>query len=215
MQTELITYYRQRAAEYERVYDKPERQNDLTRLRALVTSAFERHHVLELSCGTGYWTECIAPVAASVLACDAAPEVLEIARGKSWGAAHVEFVQADSYALPEFGRRHTAAFAGFWWSHIPKCRLEGFLSGLRSRLKPGAKVMFIDNRYVEGSSTPVSRVTTEGDSFQQRRLEDGSIHEVLKNFPSKDELLQAVAGEGSSVEVQLTDYFWVLSYEVP
>jgi hypothetical protein len=67
--------------------------------------------------------------------------------------------------------------------------------------------------YVEGSSTPISRIDDAGDSFQQRRLEDGSIHEVLKNFPSKEELLDAVTGVASSVEIMFTEYFWVLSYE--
>ena len=212
MRTDLVSYYRQRAREYERIYAKPERQSDLVRLRAIAGSAFRGHQVLELSCGTGYWTEAIAPVAESVLACDLSPEVLEIARDKNWGSAQVEFLQADSYALPDFERRFSAAFAGFWWSHIPQRRMEGFLADLHSRLAPEAKVMFIDNRYVEGSSTPISRVDQAGDSFQQRRLDDGSVHEVLKNFPSEEDLRRSVAGLASSAEVILTDYFWVLSY---
>jgi SAM-dependent methyltransferase len=213
MRTDMITYYRQRAGEYERIYAKPERQGDLARLRAIVEAAFSGHHVLELSCGTGYWTEAIASEAMSVVACDVSLEMLEIARSKDWGSARVEFVEADSYALPDFGWRHSAAFAGFWWSHIPRRRIEGFLAGLHARLKRGAKVMFIDNRYVEGSSTPISRVDKDGDCFQQRRLENGSIHEVLKNFPSKEELLCTVAGVTSSAVVTLTDYFWVLTYD--
>ena len=113
MRTDMVTYYRQRATEYERVYAKPERQSDLVRLRAIVGAAFRGRHVLELSCGTGYWTKVIAPVAESVLACDVSPEMLEIARGKDWGSAQIEFFQADSYALPDFGRLYSAAFAGF------------------------------------------------------------------------------------------------------
>jgi len=208
----MVTYYRQRANEYERVYAKPERQGDLARLRAIIGAALAGRHVLELSCGTGYWTEAIAPVAESVLACDISPEVLQIARGKSWDSAEIEFLQADSYTLPDFERRFSAAFSGFWWSHIPKRRIQVFLADLHSRLEHGAKVVFVDNRYVEGSSTAISRVDEEGDSFQQRRLQDGSIHEVLKNFPSEEELLRAVSAVALSVEITLTDYFWVLSY---
>jgi ubiquinone/menaquinone biosynthesis C-methylase UbiE len=150
MRTDMITYYRQRAGEYERVYSKPERQIDLARLRAMVGAAFGGHHVLEVSCGTGYWTEVLAPVARSVVACDVSPEVLEIAHGKSWGAAQVEFLQADSYALPDFRHPRSAAFAGFWWSHVPRRRVGEFLSGLHSRLERGAKVMLIDNRLCRG-----------------------------------------------------------------
>lgn len=211
--TDLIAYYRRRAAEYERIYAKPERQADLARLRSLVAATFRDHAVLEIACGTGWWTEAIAPVARSVTACDINHEVLAVARAKEWGCARVEFLAADSYALPDFGRRHSAAFAGFWWSHIPKRNLADFLSGLHAHLAPGAKVIFIDNRYVEGSSTPVARVDESGDSFQQRRLDDGSVHEVLKNFPTEAELLHAVAGCATSPEVILTDYFWALRYE--
>ncbi len=212
MHSDIVTYYRKRAGEYERVYAKPERQGDLAKLRSIVREQFRGHRVLEVSCGTGYWTEAFAPTAHSISACDLSPEVLEIARAKDWSSARVEFVQADSYALPDLDRRFSAAFSGFWWSHIPRRRLSEFLSGLHAKLEPGARVTFIDNRFVEGSNTPISRTSPDGDSFQQRRLEDGSVYEVMKNFPSEAELLRTVADIASSPEVILTDYFWILSY---
>ena len=71
--------------------------------------------------------------------------------------------------------------------------------------------MFIDNRYVEGSSTPICR-TDSGDTYQLRQLEDGSSHEVLKNFPSDEELLLAAANVGAQAKVTMLDYFWILTY---
>lgn len=215
METDMVAYYRARAAEYERIYNKPERQIDLHRLHVLVQEGFRGHHVLEVSCGTGYWTESLARVSRSITACDINEEVLAVARNKSWGSACIKFIQADSYTLPDFASRHSAAFSGFWWSHIPKRKLVIFLQGLHARLNHGAKVMFIDNRYVAGSSTPVSRVDEHGDSFQNRRLADGSVHEVLKNFPSESELLQSVAELAATPQVITTDYFWVLTYTIP
>lgn len=214
MRTDMIDYYRRRAREYEAIYAKPERQRDLAHLRGVVAEALRSHRVLEVSCGTGYWTEAIAPVADSVVACDINAAVLEIARAKDWGSAAVEFREADSYALPDFGRGFSAGFAGFWWSHIPRRRLGAFLTGFHAQLAPGANVLFIDNRFVAGSSTPVSRTDAEGDSFQQRVLQDGSVHEVLKNFPSREDLLHSVAGAAAAAEVILTDYFWALSYRL-
>ena len=35
-------------------------------------------------------------------------------------------------------------------------------------------MVFIDNRYVEGSSTPISARDDEGDTYQDRTLEDGA-----------------------------------------
>ena len=72
--------------------------------------------------------------------------------------------------------------------------------------------MFLDNRYVEGSSTPLSRTDAGGDSFQLRKLQDGSLYEVLKNFPAAEELKLAMAGRATAVEVTLLDYHWILSY---
>lgn len=51
---QLAGYYAARAAEYERIYDKPERQAELQRLRALIPAYLAGRSVLEIACGTGY-----------------------------------------------------------------------------------------------------------------------------------------------------------------
>ena len=79
---------------------------------------------------------------------------------------------------------------------------------------PGARVVMIDNRYVEGSSTPIAETDAAGNTYQRRRLDDGSTHRVLKNFPSPHELRTAVDGHGVDVEVVEWTYFWGLSYRV-
>ena len=66
----LEKYYASRAAEYERIFDKPERQSDLARLRKDIPALFKGERVLEIACGTGYWTPLIAEQAESVLATD-------------------------------------------------------------------------------------------------------------------------------------------------
>src|SRR5687767_8959260 len=63
---QLATYYAKRASEYERIYDKPERQADLRALEARIRKMVAGRKVLELACGTGYWTDLIAPEAAQV-----------------------------------------------------------------------------------------------------------------------------------------------------
>lgn len=214
MKTDMVGYYAKRAREYEQIYAKPERQAAVRRLRDRCAEAFRDHHVLEVSCGTGYWTEAFAPTARSVLACDINPEMLAVARSKDWAGAAVEFIEADSYALPEFGREFSAGFSGFWWSHVPKKKIRSFLDGFHAKVGRGALVTFIDNRFVEGSSTPISRTDAQGDSFQQRRLGDGSLHEVLKNFPSCEELLATVSDVADDADVTTTHYFWILRYRL-
>jgi demethylmenaquinone methyltransferase/2-methoxy-6-polyprenyl-1,4-benzoquinol methylase len=208
----MVRYYAKRAAEYERIYEKAERQEDLRWLRDFVERAFAGAHVFEAACGTGYWTEVVARSAASVVAVDINEEVLAIARFKPIDTRRTMMLRADAYALPLRPQRFTGGLAAFWWSHVPKAKLHDFLRGFHRIFSPGARVVFIDNAYVEGSSTPISRTDEHGDTYQQRGLDDGSRHEVLKNFPTESELRAAVHGMATEVRVELLRYYWVLSY---
>jgi ubiquinone/menaquinone biosynthesis C-methylase UbiE len=209
----METYYERRAAEYEKIYDKPERQADLARLRADLPALFKGERVLEIACGTGYWTPLIAAQAQSVLAVDAVEDVLAIARAKDYPSSNVRFEQVDAYALPAWPEKFSACFAGFWWSHVPLAKLDSFLSNLHQRLEPGARVVFLDNRYVEGSSTPISRRDADG-SYQLRRLGDGSSHEVLKNFPDAAEMQSHLAPYATEIRFQPYEYYWVATYRI-
>jgi len=209
----MQAYYARRAAEYEKIYDKPERQADLARLREDLPAYFKGARVLEIACGTGYWTPLIAARAESVLAIDAVEDVLAVARSKSYRASNVRFEQADAYALPAWPEKFSACFAGFWWSHVPLGRIEGFLRNLAARLETGARVVLLDNRYVEGSSTPISRRDADG-SYQLRRLADGSGHEVLKNFPTAEEMQTRLAPHGTEVRFVPYEHYWVATYRI-
>lgn len=211
---ELADYYARRAAEYERIYAKPERQADLAALRARIAGLCAGRRVLELACGTGYWTDLIAGTAAQVTAIDVNDEVLAIARSKPNGGK-VEFVRASVHGIPDFGRAHDVLFAGFWWSHVPLGGMDGFLAGALQAVAPGALAAFLDNRYVEGSSTPVSRRDAEGNSYQARALADGSTHEVLKNFPDESDLLRRASRHGWGAHVDLLPHYWLLTWWAP
>ncbi len=208
----MVQYYAERAAEYERIYQKPERQDDLRELRRFVESAFLGRDVFEVACGTGYWTGVVAGSAASVLATDINDEVLAIARGKPIAPQRVSFRRAEAYSLQSGSQPCTGGLAAFWWSHIAKSRLREFLTSFHRVLAPGARVVFLDNVYVEGSSTPISRTDDAGNTYQLRTLNDGSAHEVLKNFPSEIELREAVRGIATNVRVEFLRYYWILSY---
>ncbi len=212
---DLANYYAKRASEYERVYTKPERQADLSALRARIGRMFSGRNVLELACGTGWWTPVIAQSAAKVTALDLNDEMLEIARGKEVPAGKVEFVKGSAFEIPEFGRVHNALFAGFWWSHVRLEELDSFLHDAVGALAPGALLGFLDNRYVEGSSTPVARRDAQGNGYQSRKLEDGSVHEVLKNFPDEGELIRRASRHGWGANVELLEHYWLLSFWSP
>jgi len=212
---DLASYYAKRAAEYERFYDKPERQGEYAALRERVAGLLAGRRVLELACGTGYWTRVMAATAAEVTALDFNQEVLDVAASKNLPKDKVTFGIGDAYAPPDLGRRHDALFAGFWWSHVLLQDLDSFLRGALNAVAPGSLIAFLDNRYVEGSNTPVSRCDAQGNTYQARKLEDGSSHEVLKNFPDDAELLRRASAHGTQAKVEDFKYFWLLSWRAP
>lgn len=206
------TYYAARAREYERVYGKPERQAELARLREEIPAFFADLAVLEVACGTGYWTQYIAQAARSVCATDLADETLAVAREKALAPDRVAFHVADAMHLPASLGTFEAAFCGFWWSHVPRASVAAFLDSLHARLMPGSRVMLLDNLYVEGSSTPVSRRSASGDTWQMRHLADGSTHEVLKNFPAESELRAHLGARATDLQYSASRHYWVLTY---
>jgi protein-L-isoaspartate O-methyltransferase len=205
--SDLADYYRDRATEYDAVYDKPERQEDLARLRALLPPLVAGRSVLELAAGTGYWTTALSASAQSVLATDVNDETLAVARTRSYGLGDVRFQVADAYDLGAVPGRFDAIFAGFFWSHVPRADVRRFALALIDRVEPGGVVIFADNRYVEGSNHPLTRTTPDGDTFQTRSLSDGRTFEVLKNFPTVAQFTADVA----PAQVSWTDltYFWL------
>ncbi len=211
---DLANYYARRAVEYERIYWKPERQADLRALEARFRELFAGRKVLELACGTGYWTDVFAAQAAQVTALDLNEEVLDIARSKS-NTGKVEFVRGSAFEVPDFGRAHDALFAGHWWSHVSLEGVDAFLEAATRAVAPGALMAFFDNRYVEGSSTPVSRRDAQGNTYQARRLDDGSSHEVLKNFPDEGELIERASRHGRDARVELLPHYWLLTWQAP
>jgi ubiquinone/menaquinone biosynthesis C-methylase UbiE len=207
-------YYSKRAAEYEQIYQKPERQHELEWLRSRIPAIFRDRTVLEVACGTGYWTQYIARTAAKVHACDINDSVLEIAREKPIPKGRVNFFKADAVSLEGVPAGCDAAFAGFWWSHVKKSELAKFVQNLASKLEPGAVVAILDNQYAEGSSTAISRRDAEGNTYQLRHLANGEQHEVLKNFPTADELREAVRQVAREAHLESLTYYWLLVFHL-
>jgi SAM-dependent methyltransferase len=211
---ELLAYYAHRAHEYEQIYAKPERQIDLARVRTWLRQALAGERILEVACGTGYWTAEVASVAVAMVATDASPKVLLLAQQKEYPPDRVRFELADAYTLAHVAGTFTAGFAAFWWSHVPRERQTEFLASLHGRLGAGAKVVLLDNRYVAGSSTPIVRWDAPGNSYQHRRLADGTEYEVLKNFPTGPDLEAALIPVAQDLNVMEFEYYWGASYRV-
>ncbi|WLI90312.1 class I SAM-dependent methyltransferase [Massilia sp. R2A-15] len=204
-------YYAKSASVHDQVYDKPERQQDLAQLRTHVAGALRGHVVLELACGTGYWTSIIAASADSVVAVDINPEMLALAVSRGLPAGKVKFRVADAWNLPDDLGSFTAVFIGFWWSHIKREQQEKFLAHLRSKVGKDVVIVLADDAYVEGSSPTVARTDLEGNTYQILATPDGERYEIPKTYPSDSALRKKLASSVRELKIVRLEYYWMLT----
>lgn len=209
----MHAYYAARAPYYDEVYLKPERAADLAFLSSALPARLASLNTLEVACGTGFWTQYIAPHCAQYLATDGTAEPLEFAKLRP-GCGHCRFEIADAYALPASLGQFQAAFAGLWFSHVARQRRAEFLHSLHARLEPGALVVLIDNSSVQCKDFPIVETDADGNTFQMRPLKDGSQHRVLKNFPHEAEMLALLPAGATALEWRLLDNFWLFAYRL-
>ena len=218
---ETARYYAARAPEYDLSAGYLTLDADPVRVakKSRYQQLFRGHDVIEIACGTGYWTEVLAETAKSVVGIDVNPEMIDRAQSRCEQLPHVKFRLADAYNLgPETGT-FTAGFAVWWCSHIPRSRVGEFLRSLHRRLTPGAPVLFSDQlEYdvprVDGMATQ-RREDSNGDTIERRILSDGREYDIVKNFPTERELVAAVSGFGSGIQYREWpgEKHWELTYK--
>ncbi len=211
-------YYGNRASEYEEVYrrDDPVRQKELGRIARVMKRYLRGKRVLEVACGTGFWTEKLSAVAAGIVGVDVSREMLELAKRKRY-VCPVDFVIGDSYCSAFKRGSFDACVAGFWFSHVPKQRVGEFFEGLRSVLAGGSRVFLFDNVFVPGVGGELVRKTGDVDSYKLRRLGEGREFLVVKNYYSAAELVDVLGpfARDFSVEsnVWFGDCYWYAFFE--
>jgi ubiquinone/menaquinone biosynthesis C-methylase UbiE len=206
-------YYRGRATEYDEFYQVGRRKEDLKSLRNWLTGQVQGKTILEVAAGTGYWTEVAAPVAKAITATDYNPETLAIAAQRRLGP-HVTLLSADAYRLPELATVFDVGMAMLWWSHVDIRKRAGFLNQFASWLMPGSLILMIDQFYVEGLSNPISRTDQWSNQYTVRTLTTGVSYEIIKNYPTDDELRDTFSELCEDITVSRLSEFWTLSARV-
>lgn len=208
----LVLYYAHRAGEFEEAYRIPERQADLSQLADLLRELVAGERVLEVACGTGYWTQIMARTATSILATDINEPMLALARERVYGRVRVEFAEADAWHLENLANGFTAGVAMFWWSHLPRSRIRVFLTGLHVCLQPDARVVFADHLQTDCRWMPPVRVDEEGNTYQRRWLHNGEVFDVIKNYPDESEVRADLAGLATDIHYTRLASVWLLDY---
>jgi ubiquinone/menaquinone biosynthesis C-methylase UbiE len=214
-----LAYYRARAEEYDDWFLRRGRHDrgpewnrrwfsELEDIRQELGRFGPAGRMLELACGTGLWTVELARHATSVTAVDASPEVLEINRARLREAGRetaVRYVEADLFDWrPDAA--YDAVFFGFWLSHVPPERFEAFWELVRSALRPGGRVFFVDSL---GPETPDEKERRSRDPQGHttiRRLDDGREFRIVKVFYDPAALETRLADLGWNVSVHTTEH---------
>jgi SAM-dependent methyltransferase len=173
MSGDLVKYYKDRAKEYEQVYEwrDPRRQEEQDLMGAEMMNFFSGMDVIDIGCGTGYWTQIISETAKSIM-------------------GPTEFKVMDAYRIDYPEKTFGGALTSFWLSHVRREDLDGWIKQMHRILKPGARVFVSDNAFIEGVGGDLVSKPGDPNTYKLRTLNDGSKHLIVKNYFTKDELLE-------------------------
>ncbi|HEY5799625.1 MAG TPA: class I SAM-dependent methyltransferase [Burkholderiaceae bacterium] len=203
--------YKIAPASIEEPYHVEERLDDLEELQDRVAELAEGQKVLELGCGTGYWTEILAEGADEICATDLCADALTLAATRELD--NTEWMEADAYAIPDEVLVHQPKllFAAGLWPQIPREVQESTLKHWRARLGADTHLVLIGESYVEGVSATIARTDLQGNTFQIQVLPDGSRTEVMYNFPSDSTLRKRLAPLVRELRVTRLEHYWMLT----
>jgi demethylmenaquinone methyltransferase/2-methoxy-6-polyprenyl-1,4-benzoquinol methylase len=233
-----IAYYRAHAPMYDDWWFRRDRydlgdafrlgwETEIAAVQAFLDDLGGLGEVLELAGGTGNWTAELVGRADGVTVVDAAPEAVAIARDKVAGP--VEWLIADIFEFRPT-RRYDTVFFSFWLSHVPEHRFDEFWGLVAECVRPGGRVVFVDNAHPSHGRhvVPHRRFRWDGDAVGGTRVEgidsvtnlktgistrtaaDGDTYDIVKVWWEPD-ALQARLGElGWEFHVALTD--WAFLY---
>ena len=218
-----VAYYRARAPEYdewflrENRYDHgPEHRRewfrDIEEIRTALRSTVRDAKVLELACGTGLWTECLAEQNSHILAMDASPEVIAINRERV-RSANVAYQLADIFSWAP-SETFDVVFFAFWLSHVPASRFDAFWSMVQAALRPGGQAFFIDS-VLETTSSARDHGPVDRSGVVHRKLNDGREFDVVKVFYEPGELERRLVDLGWRGWVRPTTKFFLYGSVTP
>lgn len=212
----LIEYYSKRAKEYDEIYYRPDkiRLREQKFIAEYIKKIFKGKYVLELACGTGFWTRYLLKSARKILATDYSNNMLEIASRRLAKNFNTILLKADAYNPPISFPKYNAAMVNFWFSHIPRKRIKKFLATLHSRLSKNSVVIFIDGVYIEGLGGELILKDKHKDSFKRRTLNLGEQFDILKNYYSEEELKAIFSKHSKRLEIKYLTNFWIVKYQI-
>jgi SAM-dependent methyltransferase len=212
-----IEYYEARSREYDewffrigRYYKGEENKRqwytEAEAVREVLGSSHPSGRILELACGTGIWTDYLAPLADELVAVDVSPTSMELNRRRV-KSDKVRYIQADLFSWRPT-ERFDYVFFGFWQSHIPSNRLESFWGLVAEALAIGGRVFFVDS-LPDQDATARDHASIDRGGRARRKLNDGSEYEIIKVYYRPEELERRLHNWGWRGFVRATEHFFL------
>jgi len=178
-------YYDRRAAEYDQWYmgtglfaerDRPGWHAELAQLCATI-ARLEPAATLDVACGTGFLTRHLR---GQVTGLDQSRRMLDIASERMPEAT---VVQAEALPLPFPDGTFDRVFTGHFYGHLEDGERTRFLD---EASRVAAELVVVDSHEQPGH---------EPEEWQQRTLNDGSVHRVYKRYFTGAGLAAELGGE--------------------
>jgi SAM-dependent methyltransferase len=227
---EQIQYYRARTPEYDEWFYRQGRYyrgeahkkqwlSEIATLEAALSDTQPQGNILELACGTGLWTQHLAPVAYHLVAVDASPEALAINQHRIYQQINqqgenqlkrqpvIDYVEADLFQWKP-AQQFDFIFFGFWLSHVPADHWTNFWDMVQTALKPQGQIFFVDS-LLNQASTAQDHIHLNQQGYAERKLNDGRTYRIVKRFYLPAELQAQLQDLGWQGQIQQTPNFFL------
>jgi ubiquinone/menaquinone biosynthesis C-methylase UbiE len=189
LQREMLTYYDERAEEYDLVYEGKgpaiRRYADQYRQNTAevceIVAGFGRGHLIDIACGTGFWAPHYARNCERFTFVDQSAGMLAECkkRVEELGLTdRCRFVQGNVFDVALEPAAYDCALVGFLLSHFTREQEDAFFQKLRTILKPVAQLMIIDSYWSERRKAGGKK--REGE--QERILNDRRAFTIYKKY---------------------------------
>ncbi len=216
---EQIDYYKKRAYEYDQWfmrtgrYDKGTNLNkrwfdEIKELKEILHKFKPNGEILELACGTGWWTTELARYANSITAIDSSHEVLAINKIKLANSDCAITYQQQNLFNWKPQKKFDVVFFSFWLSHIPPLYFENFLTKVSNSLKPNGRLFIIDS-LLEQTATAHDQSFDNNKHINKRKLNNGKEFEIVKIFYEPKILQEYLLKLGFNITVKTTNKYFL------
>jgi len=211
MNDQTLEYYHRRADEYDKIYyrDHLRRQQELAELYTLSAQVLSGRDILDLACGTGFWTRAVSGLTRSITAVDINAAMLKVASAKKY-ACPVNWVESNVFNLPFEEQRFDGILATFLVSHIKRQDLDRLGQIIRDKLRPGSSIFLADNNLICELQPDLVIGADKINTYKVRLLENGQKYLILKNYFEKKEVEKIFSSWGRLENLYYKEYYWAM-----